>query len=99
LERTLDRHSILLTPHQFIPNIGAQAISDNEMCCLRNGVYNLGFLAVRMEGQGRQFIDWSAERLRLFYFDDVPNGLFTDQKWVDLAPAFFDDIAIMREPQ
>ena len=28
-----------------------------------------------------------------------PSGLFTDQRWVDLAPAFFDDIAIVRDPQ
>jgi hypothetical protein len=99
LERTLDRHGILLTPHQYLPDSEMQAISDNEICCLRNGVYNLGFLAVRMAGQGRQFIDWWAERLRLFCYDEVHNGLFTDQRWVDLAPAFFDDIAILREPQ
>lgn len=99
LERALDRHTILLTPHQYLPDSGVQAIWDNEVCCLKNGVYNLGFLAVRMEGQGRQFIDWWAERLRLFCYDEVANGLFTDQKWVDLAPALFDDIAILREPQ
>jgi hypothetical protein len=99
LERALDRHSILLTPHQFVPDTELQAIVDNEVCCLRHGVYNLGFLAVRMTGQGRQFIDWWAERLRLFCYDEVPNGLFTDQRWVDLALAFFDDIGIVREPQ
>ena len=52
-----------------------------------------------MTGQGRQFIDWWAERLRSYCYDEVENGLFTDQRWVDLAPAFFDDIAIVREPQ
>ena len=99
VERALDHHTILLTPHQYVPETGVQAIWDNEVCCLKNGVYNLGFLAVRMKGQGRQFIDWWADRLRLFCYDDVPNGLFTDQKWVDLAPALFNDIAILREPQ
>ncbi len=52
-----------------------------------------------MTGQGRRFIDWWADRLRQFCYDEVPNGLFTDQRWVDLAPAFFDDIAIVRDPQ
>ena len=47
LERTLDRHSILLTPHQCVPETDFQAILDNEHCCLRHGVYNLGFLAVQ----------------------------------------------------
>ena len=39
-----------------------------------------------MTGQGRRFIDWWADRLRQFCYDEVPNGLFTDQRWVDLAP-------------
>jgi hypothetical protein len=99
LLRTLDRHTILLTPHQTDPETDHQAILDNEHCCLRHGVYNLGFLAVRMTGQGRKFISWWADRTRRFCYDDVPNGLFTDQRWVDLAPAFFDDIAIIRDPQ
>lgn len=99
LERALDRNSIVLTPHMTVPETDPQAILDNEHCCLRHGVYNLGFLAVRMTGQGRQFIDWWADRLRRFCYDDVPAGLFTDQRWVDLAPAFFDDIAIIRDPQ
>jgi hypothetical protein len=99
LERALDRNSILLTPHSIAPETEVQAILDNELCCLRHGVYNLGFLAVRTSGQGRQFIDWWADRLRRYCYDDVPTGLFTDQRWVDLAPAYFDDIGILREPQ
>ncbi len=99
LERKLDHHSILLTPHMAEPETDRQAILDNEICCLRHGVYNLGFLAVRMTGQGRRFIDWWADRLRQFCYDEVQNGLFTDQRWVDLAPAYFDDIAIVREPE
>jgi hypothetical protein len=99
LERALDNSAILLTPHMTAPETDLQAILDNEHCCLRHGVYNLGFLAVRMSGQGRQFIDWWADRLRRFCYDDVPAGLFTDQRWVDLALAFFDEIAIIRGPQ
>jgi hypothetical protein len=99
LERILDNRSVLLTPHQCDPETDFQAVLDNEHCCLRHGVFNLGFLAVKMTGQGRRFIDWWAERLRSYCYDDVENGLFTDQRWIDLAPAFFDDIAIVREPQ
>lgn len=99
LEAALDRNAILLTPHQSVPDVEMQAILDNEVCCLRHGVYNLGFLAVRMEGQGLSFINWWAERLRALCYDEVPNGLFTDQRWVDLAPAFFDDIGMMRGPE
>lgn len=31
-------------------------------------------------------------------FDDVQHGLFTDQRWIDLAPAFFENIFILRSP-
>jgi hypothetical protein len=99
LERTLQRHSILLTPHQCAPETDLQAVLDNELCCLRHGVYNLGFLAVRITEEGRRFLAWWADRLLRFCYDDVCSGLFTDQRWVDLAPAFFDDIAIVRDPQ
>jgi hypothetical protein len=99
LERMLEQHSILLTPHLYVPETDIRAVIDNEHNSLMYGVYNLGFLAVKTTGQGRLFIDWWAERLRSFCYDERENGLFTDQRWVDLAPAFFDDIGIVREPQ
>ena len=99
LSRILDDHSALLTPHQTAPEPDLQSILDNELCCLRHGVYNLGFLAVRMSEQGREFVAWWADRLKRFCYDDVPAGLFTDQRWIDLAPAYFDKIKIVRDPQ
>lgn len=94
----LDVASILLTPHQTEPDTDLRAIADNEICSLKHGVYNLGFVAVRNSTEGRRFVDWWAHRLEHFCFDDIPNGLFTDQRWCDLAPAFFTDLAILREP-
>jgi hypothetical protein len=84
----LDKHSILLTPHQTEPEETDRAIVDNEICSLKHGVFNLGFLGIRpsQNSQGLKFID------------DKLNGIFTDQRWVDLAPAFFDDLGIAREP-
>ena len=99
LLQKLDEYSVLLTPHQIVPEMDYQAIVDNEICSLKHGVYNLGFLGIRIAGEGHRFIDWWAERCRLFCYDDIPGGLFTDQRWVDLAPAFFDDYCILREPQ
>lgn len=94
----LDKFSILLTPHQTAPDNNLRAIVDNEICSLKHGVYNLGFAAIRNSDEGRRFADWWAKRLEHFCFDDIPNGLFTDQRWCDLAPAFFEDLMIMREP-
>ena len=91
------RASILLTPHLTQPETTTEAILDNEVCALRHGIYNLGFLGVRNSPEGRRFAHWWADRLRDFCYDDIPSGLFTDQRWIDMVPAYFDDIRILRD--
>jgi hypothetical protein len=94
----LEDASILLTPHQVEPERSREAIMDNEMASLKYGVFNLGFLGVRGDANGRAFADWWSSRLLEFCRDDRPAGLFTDQKWVNLAPCFFDGIRVLRSP-
>ena len=96
----LNKNSILLTPHQTEPEETDRAIVDNEICSLKHGVFNLGFLGIRPTqfSEGLKFIDWWTNRLQSYCYDDKLNGLFTDQRWVDLAPAFFSDLCIAREP-
>jgi hypothetical protein len=98
LERLLDTHEILLTPHLLEIETDLHAIMDNEISALKHGIYNLGFYAARTSGQGLQFIRWWAQRLLVFCRDDIPGGLFTDQRWCDLAPAFFSGLCIVRDP-
>lgn len=97
LEDALDRTGAVLTPHLCHPETHIDAVLDNELCALRHGTYNLGFLAVSRRGDGRRLVDWWASRLEMFCYDDIPNGIFTDQKWVDLAPGFFE-LEILRHP-
>lgn len=94
----LELSSIVLTPHQLDPDENEIAIVDNEVCSLQHGVYNLGFLAIRGDSAGRRFASWFAERLRSFCYDEVERGLFVDQKWCDLVPAFFENVKILRDP-
>ncbi|MGH8559966.1 MAG: hypothetical protein ACRESZ_21435 [Methylococcales bacterium] len=94
----LKETSVLLTPHQTVPETDRGAIIDNEISSLKHGVYNLGFLALRNTDEGRKFLKWWSDRLSHFCYDDICGGLFTDQRWMDLAPAFFQDIHILREP-
>jgi hypothetical protein len=101
LEEILQRFtsaSILLTPHLTEPETTFQAIIDNEVCALQHGAFNLGFLGVKNSEEGRRFANWWAHRLHHFCWDDIPNGLFTDQRWIDLVPGFFADHAILRQP-
>ena len=98
LEERLTRASVLLTPHQLAPNDAPGAIADNEAAALRYGVFNLGFLAVRNDAAGRAFAGWWAARLHEACFDAPERGLFTDQKYCDLAPALFPRVGIVRDP-
>lgn len=85
LKALLKDHPIILCPHLLQPgNI------DMELSSTAHGVYNLGFLAVNNSDEAKKFINWWADRLGMFCYDDIPRGIFTDQKWVDLAPCFFD---------
>lgn len=85
LRALLDQHSIVLAPHLLRPgNI------DMEISSLAHGSYNLGFLAVSRSDNAMRFLNWWAERLFLFCYDDKARGIFTDQKWIDLVPSFFD---------
>lgn len=95
----LDVQSGILTPHVCKPETIESAIVDNEMSCLRHGINNLGFLAVNTTGQGKELIEWWANRLEKYCYDDIPRGLFTDQRWMDFAHVFFDKVKIDRGPQ
>jgi len=99
LNQALQEHSVLLTPHLTDPERSMAGILDNEISALRHGIYNLGFIAFSCRGEGLRCLQWWAERLLHFCRDDIPAGLFTDQRWADHIPALFDDVRILREPQ
>lgn len=85
LEAMLDKESIVLCPHLLRPgNI------DMEISSLAHGSYNLGFLGVSRSRNAQDFLSWWAERLFVYCYDDKSRGIFTDQKWIDLAPSFYD---------
>lgn len=92
----LDAGNVALTPHQTMPEESVDAIRDNEISSLKHGIYNLGFLGVRPTDEGKRFAKWWGDRIYHFCVADIPGGLFTDQRWVDFAPAFFDGVRILK---
>ncbi len=94
----LDISPIILTPHQTRPEISLSDVYSNEVCFLKHGSFNLGFFAVRCEGQGWDFLNWYRDRLLEFCYIDPNQGLYTDQRWCDLAPILFDQLHIDRDP-
>lgn len=97
LSDILNEEDIVLTPHLTIPEIDEKDIVHNELSALRHGIYNLGFLAVKRSEEGLKFAKWWRDRLNLYCYDDIPKGIFTDQRWVDLAPAYFN-VYILKDP-
>jgi hypothetical protein len=58
---------------------------------LWEGIFNLGFCAIRRTGATSRLLDWWDARLREYCYADRFDGLHTDQKWMDYAPVFFND--------
>jgi hypothetical protein len=90
--------SIGLVPHILAPEETALGVELTEISVASHGVYNLGHLILRPDARGRAFARWWADRLDLHCFDDRARGLFTDQRWVDLAPAIFEGVKILKQP-
>lgn len=88
----LSNTPIVLTPHLETPgNL------EMELSSLKHGVFNLGFLAVARHPESERFLKWWSDRLDFACHDDIPNGIFTDQKWINLAPGFFP-VMVFRHP-
>jgi hypothetical protein len=94
----LEEADILLTPHLVDPNDEPAAILDNDLSASRTGIFNLGFVAIRTTGEGARFAKWWNDRLLSYCYDDMPNGLFVDQRWCDHVPALFDKVKVVRDP-
>ncbi len=92
-------NSILLTPHICEPETSEEAVADNEICALAHGVFNFGYVGVKNDEIGNNYAQWWQKRCYQACFDDIANGIFTDQKWNDLTPIFFDKVKILKNPE
>jgi hypothetical protein len=86
----LSKYSIVITPH--ILNINIQDNGENTSdVILFAGVYNLGFLALKKDNNSKKLIQWWCRQLDDKCYIDSFDGYFTDQKWMNLMSAFFDE--------
>lgn len=94
----LGSSSIGLVPHILKVETSDIGVRMTEMSVTEHGIYNLGHLVVRPDENGQALAKWWAERLDQYCFDDKTIGLFTDQRWMDLVPAAFEGVKILRVP-
>lgn len=98
LSELLKQFSIVLTPHLTAPEKTARGVVENELCALQHGSFNFGFYAVKRDANGLAFARWWRDRLLEYCYDNIPMGIFTDQKWGDLVPSMFAGVYIWRDP-
>jgi len=98
IDKLLDQYDIIFTPHQTAPEENDEDVVNNEICSLKHGTYNFGFFAVKANKNGKSYAKWYRDRLQKHCKDDKANGLFTDQRWGDIAPALFEKLLIWKDP-
>ena len=86
--------SVLVVPHTSFPAETKDAVRIIEISSLKHGIYNLGFLLVKNDDNGHVFAKWWADRLHDYCYADFENGIFTDQRWFDLAVGYFPFIQV-----
>ncbi|NND62538.1 MAG: glycosyl transferase [Flavobacteriaceae bacterium] len=91
----LKNKTAVLTPHVLSP-IPRDGHQPEENTFLRFGVYNLGFLGLRMNSDiTTKLLDWWEERVIHFGYDRPNEGYFVDQLWMAHAPLFFENVVVL----
>lgn len=88
----LNDYEIVLTPHIVSP------IEDNmkpgEIDFLINGQFNLGFIAVSNTSQAIKMLKWWENHCLQQGYNEPSQGLFVDQKWINLVPCLFSGVYV-----
>lgn len=93
----LKHHDYLLTPHASCP-LPHDDKHPSDLDLLRSGTFNLGFIAVRNSEPTRDFINWWLDHLRENCWQNPDTGVFTDQKWINLAITYWPNFKSLTEP-
>ena len=92
----LEQWNVLLTPHLNGPLLAGQPPGERQI--LLCGAYNMGFLGVRRGPESDELLRWLSDRLERECLVDPANGLFVDQRWMDLAPGMVEGVHVLRHP-
>lgn len=90
-----DGYEFVVTPH-FTDYWEEDNKYPNEPDILMAGTYNFGFFAAANCEAAKQVISWWAKKLETLCVNKQAEGIFVDQKWMDLLPARHDKVYILR---
>ena len=91
----LDPHDMVLIPH--LTNAPEDDKKPGELDIIKAGTYNLGCIALKNTPNVDNFLNWWAPKLVDKCLIRHSEGIFVDQKWIDLAPGMFDRVYILRD--
>ena len=94
IDALAQQHSVVVTPHRLVPPADDAREPDDLMFSLY-GSFNLGFIAVSADALA--FLEWWSDRCRRHCVVQPPEGMFVDQRWLDLGIAYFEH-HILRDP-
>lgn len=84
---SLENYSAILTPHRCTMMRNGELLDEHAI--ILNGIFNLGFFAVKNDSVGNSIINWWVEKLTSQCYLDLADGLAVDQKWMEFIPAYF----------
>ncbi len=90
-------YDFVVTPH-LTGYFEDDGLHVDEPDIMRAGVYNFGFFAASASSEAKATIKWWAKKLEKLCINKQKEGIFVDQKWMDLLPGRHDKVCILREP-
>ena len=93
----LRTHDIVVTPHSCtFDDSDTNLYYEGGM--LTGGIYNLGFIATARRATTFSFLKWWQKRLQNCCHFRQGRGGFVDQLWVALAPLYFPNVYVEKDP-
>jgi hypothetical protein len=87
--------SIVLTPHVLFAAESPRGVRI-DLIVLNAGTFNGGIVGVSADDAGRAFCAWWAKRTRMLA--DRVDGRLMDQRWLNLVPHLFGNVAMLKDP-
>jgi hypothetical protein len=87
--------SVLLQPN--VCNVAECESASWERLHLMYGVFNGGFLATRDTVTARAFLNWWDEKVVRYCCAEPTLDVFSDQRWLDMAPGLFPEVLVDRD--
>lgn len=93
----LNNYDFIVTPHITKP-ITNKTFYEHQKGALNTGVFNLGFIAININENTTEIINWWAYHMREHGHSNSSKGEFYDQKIMNLLPIFSDNLLIEKHP-